>query len=256
MREDSATRLVSRSVAVLALGLLVSSQATAFEAFDGKLQAHGFYEMQLRTMNEDYSEDWDVTQWYHVFNLEVEFDLVDDTIGILDLLSAYVRAEVRYDCIYSRGCGMFRSMNTYGDRSKSLPRRLANATSNTNSGEIFIRNDGRERPNTDPVRLGETLAFDGIAETAGAFITGSKTVCAAGDLEGVDCFPDGQDGIKPFTYIFERFSDFKFTQVNTLGGGGSGLPVSLLGPWLPKNRVATNATMSDRVNPFDNSRMN
>ena len=99
MHRVSAARLVSRCVAVLALGLVVSSQAAAFEAFEGRLQAHGFYEMQLRAINADYSEDWDVTQWYNVFNLELEFDLVQDTIGLLDLLSAYVRAEVRYDCI-------------------------------------------------------------------------------------------------------------------------------------------------------------
>ena len=231
MRRDSAAHLVARCVVVLALGLLVSSQAASFEAFDGRLQAHGFYEMQLRALNADYSEDWDVSQWYHVFNLELEFDLVQDTIGILDLLSAYVRAEVRYDCIYSRGCGMFRSMNAYGDRSKSLPRRLAHATSRTNSGEISIRNDGRELSNTDPVALKDTIAFSGIAQTDGQFITGSKVgvpvpgtsrvLCDPNDPNlnrpGLNCFPDGQNGIKPFDYIFERFSDFRFTQINVKG---------------------------------------
>ena len=177
MRGVSAARLVSRCVLALSLGLLVTSQATAFEAFDGRLQAHGFYEMQLRALNADYSEDWDVTQWYNVFNLELELDLVQDTIGILDLLQAYVRAEVRYDCIYSRGCGMFRSMNTYGDRSKSLPRRLANGTSQTNSGEIPIRNEGRENSTTDPVPLADTSAFSGLSGTDGIFIIGTVVNC-------------------------------------------------------------------------------
>jgi hypothetical protein len=256
-------------LAVLALGLVVSGPAVGFEAFDGRLQAHGFYEMQLRALNGDFSEEWDVSQWYQVFNLELEFDLVNDTIGILDLLSAYVRAEVRYDCIYSRGCGMFRSVNAYGDRSKSLPRRLANATEQQNSGEIPIRNTGRGVGNNDPVALGDTLAFNGISATDGQFIQGSKVGvpipgtnaevgCDSGAFNrpGLNCFPDGQNGVKPFDYIFERFSDFRFTQVNVKGGSGSGLPIALLGPWLPKNRVSSIATMSDRTNPFDNSRLN
>ena len=75
MRRVSATRLVSRCLLGLSLGVLITSQAQAFEAFDGRLQAHGFYEMQLRAINADYSEDWNVTQWYNVFNLELELDL-------------------------------------------------------------------------------------------------------------------------------------------------------------------------------------
>ena len=260
MRGVSAARLVSRCVLALSLGLLVTSQATAFEAFDGRLQAHGFYEMQLRALNADYSEDWDVTQWYNVFNLELELDLVQDTIGILDLLQAYVRAEVRYDCIYSRGCGMFRSMNTYGDRSKSLPRRLANGTSQTNSGEIPIRNEGRENSTTDPVPLADTSAFSGLSGTDGIFIIGTVVNCNPNNPNrnrpGLNCYPDGQDGIKPFDYIFERYTDFRFTEVNVKGGAGSGDPTALLGPWLPKNKVETNATLADRVNPFDSSRLN
>ena len=82
-------------MAVFGSGLLLATQAQAFEAFDGRLQAHGFYEMQLRALNADYAEDWDVSQWYQVFNLELEFDLLQDTVGLVDLVSAYVRAEVR-----------------------------------------------------------------------------------------------------------------------------------------------------------------
>jgi hypothetical protein len=258
----SGARSVSRCIWGLALGLLLASQAQAFEAFDGRLQAHGFYEMQLRAMNADYSEDWDATQWYNVFNLELELDLLQDTVGILDLLSAYVRAEVRYDCIYSSGCGMFRSMNTYGDRSKSLPRRLSNATSQVNSGEIPIRNEGRiSGSTTDPVPLSEVAGFNGIAETDGAFIFGSRVPCLPGNPDqnrpGLNCFPDGQNGTKPFDYVFEQFADFRFSMVNFKGGSGSGNPIQILGPWLPSNRIeTTNAAMADRVNPFDNSRLN
>ena len=68
----AASRVVSRLLLVVAAGLVLVSQVRAFEAFDGRLQAHGFFETQLRTLSADFSEDWDVAQWYMVFNLELE----------------------------------------------------------------------------------------------------------------------------------------------------------------------------------------
>ena len=101
-----AWRTVSCALAV-AWVFGVAGTAQAFEAFDGRFQAHGFFQSNLRALNSDYGEDWDVAQWYMVFNLELEFDLIQDTIGPIDMMSAYIRAEVRYDCIYSSGYGMF-----------------------------------------------------------------------------------------------------------------------------------------------------
>ncbi len=261
MNVGSAVGSISRWSWGVALILLLASPVQAFEAFDGRLQAHGFYESQFRTMNADYSEEWDVTQWYNVFNLELELDLVQDTIGVLDLMSAYVRAEVRYDCIYSSGCGMFRGINTYGDRSKSLPRRLSNGTTVTASGEIPIYPDGRASGSTtDPVPLSEVVGFSGVSDTPGQFITGSVVPCVPTNPNqnrpGFNCWPRGDDGVKPFDYVFENFSDFRFTMVNVKGGSGSGDPTAVLGPWLPKNGVSTIGTLSDRVNPFDSSRLN
>ena len=39
----------------------------------------------------------------------------------VEILNFYVRAEVRYDCVWTRACGMFPTVNTYGDRAKQLP---------------------------------------------------------------------------------------------------------------------------------------
>ena len=117
-------RLAGLFTALCAL-LLLSNAATtpsgAFELLDGKVEAHGFFESQLRVLNEDFSEDWDVAQWYQVFNVEIELDLIDDTTMGIDLLSAFIRLEVRYDCVYSQGCGLFEGINAYGNDSKSLP---------------------------------------------------------------------------------------------------------------------------------------
>ncbi|MBW2293411.1 MAG: hypothetical protein JRG94_14025, partial [Deltaproteobacteria bacterium] len=75
---------------LLAMSIPVST-AQAFEVFDGRLEAHGFFESQLRVLNEDFSEDWDVAQWYQVLDVEIELDIIDDTWMGVDLLSAFVR---------------------------------------------------------------------------------------------------------------------------------------------------------------------
>ncbi|MFP6607876.1 MAG: hypothetical protein VCC19_14995, partial [Myxococcota bacterium] len=158
-----AERLRAFAVALIVASSFTATSAWGFEAFDGRLEAHGAFVSQLRAMNADFSEDWDVAQWYNVFTLELEFDLIQDTVGPIDLLSGFIRAEVRYDCVYSRGCGMFRSMNAFGDRSKSLPRRLMPSQDRVrHAGRIRIFNplgeDANGNGQPDP---GEDLDGDG-----------------------------------------------------------------------------------------------
>ncbi len=117
-------RALLGALATLAAILAVVPRADALEAFDGRIQAHGFGEMQIRMLNSQFSEEADLSQWYNVFNLELEFDILPDGWGPFDLLQAYVRVEGRYDCVLNRLCGTSRSVNTYGDRAKRLPKRL------------------------------------------------------------------------------------------------------------------------------------
>ena len=95
-------RLRASALAIVVASSFIAASAWGFDAFDGRLEAHGSFSSQVRAMNADFSEDWDVTQWYNVFTLELEFDLIQDTVGPIDLLSGFIRAEVRYDCVYSR----------------------------------------------------------------------------------------------------------------------------------------------------------
>lgn len=106
-------------------------RAQAFEAADGAIQGHGFGEMQLSAIGNDFdaSDDWDLAQWWNVFNLELEWDAAPDGIGPFDYVSFYSRIEVRYDCVWNRGCGMLPKANAFGDRSRHLPKRLVNAIS-------------------------------------------------------------------------------------------------------------------------------
>jgi hypothetical protein len=111
----------------MGIGLTHAPGARAFEAFDGRVQVHGFVEEQIRVLDGSFNEEADLAQWYNVLTLENEFDIAPNGFGPIDLLQAYARIEVRYDCVYSRGCGTMRSVNTYGDRAKRLPQRLRDA---------------------------------------------------------------------------------------------------------------------------------
>ena len=111
-----------------ALALAWAAQPVAAVEFaDGRIQIHGFGEMQVRALNEKFSQELDLAQWYNVINLELEFDFLPDGWGPFDLVSGYLRAEGRYDALYSDGFGMFNSINTYGDDASRLPKRLRDA---------------------------------------------------------------------------------------------------------------------------------
>ena len=74
MNAGALSRLVQRLVIVVASGFLLAPTVSAFETLNGRLQAHGYFEMQLRTINKNYTDQWDLTMWYNVFDLELELE--------------------------------------------------------------------------------------------------------------------------------------------------------------------------------------
>ena len=285
------------TLAILSPGV-VPGRVQAFEAIDGRFEAHGYFEMQLRTISRNYSGQWDLTQWYNVFNLELELDLVQDTHGILDLLEAYVRIEARYDCVYTRGCGMLSGADVYGNDARNLPARLNSGNDYTHAGTILISDDG---PLTDPQRNPYTIKtvpgfrgiYDSTPEGLGQLNYKSLMRCGAPDGTGADAYcaetnvdylggrigarfwdadrnrrregtegsPGSQPAIDdgtagaPYLIAMEPFADFRFASIPLIGGSGNGFPLLLMGPWLPKNYVETNATLAGLPNPLDESRV-
>jgi hypothetical protein len=311
MNRDSAKRLV-RAAFLAALLAIPLTPAHALEALDGRVQAHGFFESQLRVISDDFSGDYDLAQWYQVLNVELEIDILPDGYGYIDLLQAYVRIEGRYDCAYSRGCGMIQGADAYGDKAKNLPRRVASGRQSTFVGAIpmdsietrtneFVDTDGdgledqtrqtiettvngsRIADNRHPLLLRDVPGFSGLGAQPGADgYTGtapfgnaanglavppepSKAVSAfevngvvtPGILNAADGGPGDPGGdwaLKdddPFDFVFGRFSEFKFAHRGLRGGGTGGMPVAVMGPWLPKNFIEPNALLADIDNPFD-----
>src|SRR5262245_59314349 len=140
MRGASAGRMARcalASVAALGLSLPLAPRARAVEAFNGRLQVHGFAEAQIRGLSSNFSEDLDLAQWYNVLNLEFEGDVAPEGWGPTNLIEAFVRVEVRYDCVWTRACGMFQSANAYGDRARKVPQRFRDAKDDDFSGVIL-----------------------------------------------------------------------------------------------------------------------
>jgi len=68
------------SFAVLAV---LGSPAAAIEFWDDRIAIHGFYGQQIRSIanNFDYRDGWDLTQWYHILNLEIEAEIVRQEVA-------------------------------------------------------------------------------------------------------------------------------------------------------------------------------
>ncbi|MEB2345437.1 MAG: hypothetical protein OZ948_11915 [Deltaproteobacteria bacterium] len=144
--------LVAAGLAVGGL-LAVAAPAGAFEYFDGRLQVHGFFEEQIRMMSDDFhiNEDFDLAQWYHVLSIETEYDFAPDGWGPFDVLSSYMRLEARYDCVWTRACGMVSSADAWGNRARRLPRYRTSGNKSGMSGAAYIGNfiDGPFNPRSD-----------------------------------------------------------------------------------------------------------
>ena len=74
MRGASAARGVIGALVVVATGALLAPASSAVEALDGRVQVHGYYEAQIRSIvrDFDFSDDWDLTQWWNILSIEVE----------------------------------------------------------------------------------------------------------------------------------------------------------------------------------------
>jgi hypothetical protein len=118
-----------RSIGLAVSALALAEPALALEALDGRLEVHGYYEAQIRSIvrDFDFSDDWDLTQWWNVLNLEIEAAVAPDGWGPFDSINVFGRIEVRYDCVWTRACSFFDSANAYGPHIGRLPKRLSDA---------------------------------------------------------------------------------------------------------------------------------
>jgi len=266
-------RLVGRwaAMAMAVAAVLAPARASrAVEAFDGRFQLHGFYENQTRVIARNFSaaDDWDLTQWYQVLNLEMELDIAPDGFGPFDLISAYARVEARFDCVWDSACGIFPRVNTYGDRTRHLPKRLSDSRRAGYTGSQFT-GDTRKRHGIPFNRLsmvygvprdippGTTGFLAGVENPYNApLIFNDRETLKIWNVSGIDTLfgvegPDGLEGTSddPAAFILSEFLDFEFASRKVRGNQG-GVGTQTLGPWLPKNFVDPIGALSNKPNPF------
>ncbi|NNL67806.1 MAG: hypothetical protein HKP30_16275, partial [Myxococcales bacterium] len=256
--------MVTLGVALCA-ALLLAPRANALEAFDGRLQLHGFYENQTRVLsrNFDGTDDFDLSQWYHVLNLEFEFDVAPDGFGPFDIISAYARVEARFDCVWDRACHTFHSANMYGDRSRKLAKRASDARRNGFTGS---QPDGHVRKRHG-IPLEFLAAKFGSLQPAGVastpfFAGGRRTPARIWNVPGIDTLfaQEGSNSIlgdrdDPAAFVLSRFNDYKFG-LRQVRGNVNGNGTQTLGPWLPKNFVDPLGALRDKPNPFRTGDLN
>jgi hypothetical protein len=131
---------VRAALAALLFGL-AGVPASGLEVGDGRVEVHGYYEAQIRSLvrDFDFSDDWDLSQWWNILSIEVEANVAPDGFGPFDVISVFGRVEVRYDCVWTGACTMFDSANTYAfSRFGKLPKRLVDARRTGFQGTNYI----------------------------------------------------------------------------------------------------------------------
>ncbi len=258
-------RAVRRARESAALGILfafaAATPAAAFEFFDGRLVVHGAFEQQIRALGRDMStgDDIDLAQWYTVFGVETEFTAVEDGWGPIDLLSFFARFETRYDCVYTRGCGLFGGADAFGNRADHLPGRIVDAERSGFQGSVFVDDlgsyagrivraeedlrNGFGRAEFGPTNDRRPLLFSQLHRIDGLFeIAGPDQNFGAG--EG----PAGADD-PAFFYFREVLDNCQFGS-REIAGGDDGHGVQILGPINPKCRINPAGRLRNLPNPF------
>ena len=258
----------------LALALLPSAPTRAFSAFDGRVEAHGFYEMTVRSMvrDFDFSDDWDLTQWYHILNVEIDADVAPDGIGPFDLITLFARVEVRYDCVWTQACTLFHSADAYRiGHKRRLPKRLVDGRRTGYQTNNFVGD--RRRYYDVPLEAVTTqsdddrLRPDGSRNAMEFWQTPLGAPFFSALSYGVDGIPGTADDLGPF--YFDNFVTPEFGAQGPIGrnhcnqwgvrsrpgridGRSAGEPL----PLNPACKFETIGALRHKPNPFDDEAFN
>ncbi len=254
IRSTRAANVLTALFACATLGVASAQPAEAFDFFDGRLQVHGYGEAQIRALGKNFSwsDDIDLAQWYNVIGVEADINFAPDGLGPFDVLSGFVRLEARYDCVWTRACGVFPSVNVFGNRSKHMPNRLSDAHTGGYTGSL-VTGDFRRLQSIALSQLGFASRNEPVS--------GKREPGYMWHVPGVNTLFGVQDPLQtpelsddPAFYVFQRYvepgREYRFGlrkvkgQPNTNG-------IQVLGPWQPQNSVDPIDPLANIANPFN-----
>ena len=250
------------SVVSIALG----APARAFDFLDGRLQMHGFVGEDIRGLARDMSgqDNWDLAQWYNVLSLELEYTATDSGWGPFDMLSFFSRVEARYDCVYTRACGIFPSVDSWGDRVEHLPMRYLDAHRSGYRGSVFVGNRSKYSETQIVPELDPRTAAVGVPQTV-ATVTHQDPhdPISFAQIHRIDTLflVAGPDQIygdydDPASFAFRRILDSCNFGSRQTAGGDAGNGVQVLGPLQPHCSTHPIGRLSYVPNPFSSQDLN
>jgi hypothetical protein len=176
------------ALAVIGLGF-AAAPAQAIEFWDERIQIHGFLESRMSFGYEDFnqSNEIDMYGWLQVLNIEAEAEIAPDGWGPFDMVAAFARVEVKYDCVWNHACGTLQSVDAFGNNAKNLPNRVQTGERLGYAGSQQI-SDTRPYWFADRQRLSGGLWGDAKAgqRAANSFVYGSTNVGLFGASAGPD----------------------------------------------------------------------
>jgi hypothetical protein len=187
----------------------------------------GYAELQLRGLSDDFDvNDWYLSQWAWVLNLEPEWTIVEHGWGPFDSISAFARLQVRYECVWT-GCALADSWRHFGNRARRAPAsNWADGVTERFEGPVDLPSVGIPvrplQPDGDPLLPITSAQHASRATEVGVPI---ETVAAA----------------------FGPLIDDVFTFKDIDAFGFNGVSDSLsppLGPWRPESRIRANGSLA------------
>ena len=277
MMRGSAARRLTVVLGSMLLLVIAAPAARAFEYLDGKIQVHGYFEETIRSISTDFNQSLDLTQWYHTLHIETDIDIAKDGWGPFDSIGAYIGAEVRYDCVWTRACGFSPSVDVYGNRSERLPSRLSNGEDPRLAGQYSYTGRTELQPKRElqtyqsyPNNIGTSVGGPGgvpvpVTATTALVPVGPRidtlTNTYRSTNEAAPYNPllttrvalfntiSGQFvDYLPGRYVFQNFLNYGYALRN-IRGTNNGISTQGM-PWDPKDNVDPQGTLADRVNPF------
>jgi len=186
-RQAQFLALLVRGAAAITL-FAISGRASAIDFLDGRLQIHGYVEQQFSMISDNFNvNNFYVSQWASILNVELEMALAPQGWGPFDDIRTYTRLQARYDCVWTKLCGLSSPTNFWGDRAARAPKNFTNAYASGYSGVLLdpvnnppipLEPSGRLLPIIDIPPLNNLVATAGPTEQAALL----RTFAPIGDM--------------------------------------------------------------------------